>query len=120
MLYQICINRLRLHGFHGVLPQERQVGADFYVTLTADVDVAEEAWRDDKLEGTLDYSRLTGILQREMEQPSQLLEHVAYRMGEAVLRQCAEVRQLTLLLEKENPPLGVQCEGLGVKINLHR
>ena len=29
----IRIERLRVRAFHGVLPQERQVGGDFVVTL---------------------------------------------------------------------------------------
>ena len=120
MTFQISIQRLRLHGFHGVLPQERQVGADFYVTLTCEVEVSAEAWQDDQLCGTIDYSRLTAILERENSTPSRLLEHAAHRMTEAILRDCPAVTAVTLLLEKENPPLGLQGQGLGVKIEQRR
>lgn len=117
---EIVIRRLRLRGFHGVLPQERQVGADFYVTLTATADVSDEALLHDSLEGTVDYGRLAQVLKKEMQPPCQLLECAAMRMASAVLRDFPRVSRLELLLEKENPPMEVQTEGVGVKILLVR
>lgn len=120
MLMQITIDRLRLHGRHGVLPQERTVGADFLVSLTADVEVQPSAWQDDRLEGTADYSDFVRIVRREMAVPSNLLEHVAARIASAVLAECPLVRHISVTLEKENPPLGILCQGLGVKIEQTR
>ena len=65
MNVDIFIKRLRLYGRHGVLPQEREVGANFYVTLTAAADVSDEALLHDRLEGTVDYSKLVEVLERE-------------------------------------------------------
>lgn len=117
---EIIIRRLRLHGFHGVLPQERQVGADFYVTLTATADVSDEALLHDSLEGTVDYGRVAQVLKKEMLPPCQLLERAAMRMASGVLRDFPRVSRVELLLEKENPPMKVQTEGVGVKILLVR
>ena len=116
----IIIRRLRLHARHGVLPQERLVGADFYVTLTATADVSEEALLHDRLEGTVDYGRLVEVLRREMDIPSALLEHAGMRMASSVLQAFPTISRVELLLEKENPPMGVQTEGVGVKIVLTR
>ena len=84
MNVDIFIKRLCLYGRHGVLPQEREVGANFYVTLTATADVSDEALLHDRLEGTVDYSKLVEVLEREMAKPSALLEHVAMRMASRV------------------------------------
>ncbi|HBC29501.1 MAG TPA: dihydroneopterin aldolase [Prevotellaceae bacterium] len=116
----IIIRRLRLHGFHGVLPQENRVGADFYVTLKVTASVGEEALLHDRLEGTVDYSRLAETLRREMQPPCLLLERAAMRMASGVLRDFPQVSRAELLLEKENPPMGEQTEGVGVKILLVR
>ena len=112
----IFIKRLRLYGRHGVLPQERKVGANFYVTLTATADVGDEALLHDRLEGTVDYGKLVGVLEREMAKPSALLEHVAMRMASSVLHDFPNVSRVALELEKENPPMGVPTEGVGVKM----
>lgn len=117
---EIHIDRLRLYARHGVLPQEREVGAEFVVTLTAKVDATDEALLHDHLEGTVDYGQLVATMQHEMDEPSRLLEHAAMRMAHALLRDFPMLTRVTLLLEKVNPPLGVLSEGVGVEIVLDR
>ena len=115
-LAEISVNRIKVYARHGVSPQERTVGADFYVTVTALVEVGPSAWRDDQLEGTADYSRFVGIAKREMSVPSNLLEHVAARIASSVLAECPSVQKVSVTIEKENPPLGVLCDGVSVKL----
>ena len=117
MNVEILVNRLRLYASHGVLPQERVVGANFYVTLTATVQVSDDALLHDKLQGTVDYGQIVEVLKQEMKQPS-LLEHAAMRMASRLLNDFPSVLKVELLLEKESPPLGVQTEGVGVKLVL--
>ena len=113
---EISVNRIKVYAYHGVSPQERTVGADFYVTVSALVDVETSAWRDDQLEGTADYSRFVSIVRKEMAIPSNLLEHVASRIASAVLKECPSVSKVSVAIEKENPPLGVLCDGVSVKM----
>lgn len=103
---------------HGVLPQEAQTGANFYVSLQVDCEVDGEAVRDDRLDGVVDYSVLTQIVREEMAIPSQLLEHVAHRIALHVLKACSRVEHIEVTVEKENPPLGIAAEGVGVTITL--
>ena len=119
-LAEISIKRIKLYAYHGVSPQERTVGADFFVTISAHVDVEASAWRDDQLEGTADYSRFVSIVRKEMAVPSNLLEHVASRIASAVLEECPPVLKVSVTIEKENPPLGVLCDGVSVKIEQNR
>ena len=119
-LVEISVNRIKVYACHGVSPQERTVGADFYVTVSALVDVEASAWQDDQLEGTADYSRFVSIVRREMAVPSNLLEHVASRIASAVLAECPSVSKVSVTIEKENPPLGVLCDGVSVKIEQNR
>lgn len=117
---EISVKRIKVYAYHGVSPQERTVGADFYVTVSALVEVEPSAWRDDQLEGTADYSRFVAIVRREMSVPSNLLEHVAARIASAVLAECPSVQKASVTIEKENPPLGVLCDGVTVKIEQAR
>ena len=50
------------------------MGANFYVTLTATVQVSDDALLHDKLQGTVDYGQIVEVLKQEMKQPSSLLE----------------------------------------------
>ena len=117
---EIAVNRIKVYAYHGVAQQERIVGADFYVTVNALVDVAPSAWRDDQLDGTADYSRFVGIVRKEMAVPSNLLEHVAARIGSSILAECPSVLKVSVIIEKENPPLGVLCDGVSVKFEQKR
>ena len=119
-IVEISVNRIKVNAYHGCHPQERVVGGDFYVTVVAQVEVEASAWHDDKLEGTADYSRFVSITKREMAIPSNLLEHVAARIASAVLEECPSVLKVTAAIEKENPPLGVLCQGVCVKIEQTR
>ena len=117
---EITVNRIKVYAYHGCEPQERRVGGEFYVTVSALVEVEASAWHDDQLEGTADYSRFVSITKREMANPSNLLEHVAARIASAVLAECPSVMKVSVMIEKENPPLGVLCEGVCVKIEQTR
>ena len=117
---EISVNRIKVYAYHGCQPQERIVGGEFYVTVSALVEVEASAWQDDQLEGTADYSRFVSIVRREMSVPSSLLEHVAARITSAVLEECPSVQKVSVIIEKENPPLGVLCRGISVKMTQAR
>ena len=120
MLTRIHIDRLRVHARHGVLPQERTVGADFFVTLTAEVDTGMEALIDDRLEGTVSYADLCTDIRRLMQQPAQLLEHAAWTMARALLEDYPRLLSLTLRIDKQTPPVGLSAEAIGVEVTLSR
>jgi dihydroneopterin aldolase len=117
---EISVNHIKVYAYHGCHPQERTVGADFYVTISALTEVEASAWWDDQLEGTADYSRFVSITRREMAIPSNLLEHVAARIAAAVLEECPPVLKVSITIEKENPPFGVSCQGVSIKIEQER
>lgn len=118
MKCDVRIRRMSVFARHGVLPQESLTGANFYVSLLAQCEVDDESVKNDSLEGVVDYSLLTRIVKDEMAVPSQLLEHVAYRIAQRVLSASPRVMRIEVTVEKENPPLGVAAEGVGVTITL--
>lgn len=119
-IVEINVARVKLYAYHGCHSQERIVGGDFYVSISASIEVEESSWRDDRLDGTADYSCFVGIARREMAIPSNLLEHVAARIASAILAECPLVLKVCVTVEKENPPLGVLCQGISVKIEQTR
>jgi len=113
----VFIRNLRLYAYHGVMPQERKVGAWFLVTLRVHYNI-QKAMKSDAVGDTLNYAELCQLVTREMGQPSRLLEHVAGRVANAVFSRYPEATALDLTLTKENPPMGVDCDGAGVEIHL--
>lgn len=120
MLTRIHIERLTVHARHGVLPQERTIGADFFVSLSADVDTGEEALLHDRLEGTVSYADLCTSIRREMLHPSQLLEHVALRIARTLLTEQPRLLRVRLRIDKQMPPIGMSVDAVGVEVELSR
>ena len=112
----IHLRQVRFHAFHGVMPQERQVGADFVLDLKVGYPL-ERAMQSDEIADTLNYAALYDLVAREMQQPSKLLEHVAGRIAEAISQTFPQVTSIDLVLTKQNPPMGADCEGASVEIH---
>jgi dihydroneopterin aldolase len=113
----ITLTNVRFRALHGVLPQERRVGGDYLLTLRVGFDVSRAVQSDDVAD-TLNYATLYETARQEMAVPSQLLEHVAGRIGQRVLSEWPEVTTVDLTLTKENPPMGADCDGASVELHL--
>ncbi|MBQ8486702.1 MAG: dihydroneopterin aldolase [Prevotella sp.] len=113
----IHLRKLRFRAFHGVLPQERQVGGDFVVTLRIGYPW-HAAMETDDVADTLNYAAAYEVVRAEMSMPSRLLEHVAGRVANALLRQFPAITSVDLWLYKLTPPMGADSEGAGVELHL--
>lgn len=113
----IELQDVRFHAFHGVMPQEGRVGADFLVSVRVGI-ALEKAMQSDDVEDTLNYAELYQLVQREMAIPSKLLEHVAGRIVKAIGKDFPDVTSIDLKLTKLNPPMGADCAGASVEIHL--
>ena len=113
----ICLRNVRFHAFHGVMPQERKVGADFLVNLRVGYSL-EKAMRSDNVNDTLNYAALYTFVKAEMAVPSKLLEHVARRIVSAIEKAFPQVTSIDLELIKQNPPMGADCDEAGIEIHL--
>lgn len=116
MKTSIFLDEVRFHAFHGVMPQERAVGADFTVWLKVGYDFVK-AVESDELIDTISYADLYEVVKAEMEKPSQLLEHVALRIIKAITARWPRIDTIDLRLAKDNPPMGADCKGAGVEIH---
>lgn len=110
------IDGLRLFARHGVGEQERQVGADFEVSLRVHYNIMEAAQTDDVAK-TVSYAELHTIIVEQMAVESKLLEHVAARIVNEVHRRYPGVTGVDLKIVKLNPPMGADCKGAGVELH---
>ena len=112
----VILRNVRFHAFHGVMPQEQQVGGDFLLTLRVGYPLAK-AMESDEVVDTLNYASLYTLVKQAMDQPSQLLEHVAGRIAKAVMNVFPAVTSVDLELTKQNPPMGADCDGATVEMH---
>lgn len=115
----VFLDEVRIHAYHGVMPQESVVGQDFLVSARCGVDITLPM-QYDVLEVTLDYAKLYELVECEMSQTSQLIEHVAGRIAKRVFETFPQVITLDLRITKINPPFGADCKGAGVELHMTR
>lgn len=116
---KIYLDDIRFYAYHGVMEQERQVGAEYLVSLAIETDLSEAVHTDD-LADTVNYAALYALIEREMSVPSKLLEHVAGRIGQRLLEEFDKIATLTVRVTKQNPPIGADCKGASVEIKMTR
>lgn len=95
---------MRMHAYHGVIPQERQVGNDFVVSITVCYPF-EDAMSSDALDDTLSYAEVSAVVCREMAVPSKLLEHVAGRIIESLKQEFPQITGGKVRITKVKPPI---------------
>lgn len=115
----IFINDIRLHACHGVLPQEQLTGNDYIVNIRLGYDVSK-AIMTDNVEDTLNYAEVYDIVREEMDTPSKLIEHVAGRITNHLMKDFSQITSIVLNITKCNPPMGADCKGAGVEIHVKR
>ena len=113
----VCLNNVRFHARHGVLPQERLTGGEFVVNLRAKYPLAKAMGSDD-VNDTLNYAEIFEIINKEMQKPSRLLEHVAGRIGRSVIEVFPQVETLDITIAKTNPPMGGDMDSAAVEVHL--
>lgn len=119
----ISLNDLRFHAHHGVMPQEREVGAEFSLTLRLYIYEceAQDALFDDKLDGTVNYAEVYDLVKKEMSTPSALLEHVAARIAKSLIRAFDKIHKVDVSLTKCAPPIaGYDAQGVSIHYSLER
>lgn len=115
----IILQEMHFYAYHGVLPQERVVGGDYTVSVEVDVDTTA-AMEHDVVDMTLNYAELYEVVRCEMLTPSDLLEHLAGRIGKAIMTAFPQVKAVDLIVMKDNPPMGADCKGAGIKLHIEK
>ena len=113
----IYLDEVRFYAFHGVMPQETQVGGEFLVSLRVGYPI-QGAMETDDVADTLNYAELFQLVKQQMDIPSKPLEHVAGRIVKAIHEQFPQVSSIHLRITKMNPPMGADAAGAGVELNI--
>lgn len=101
----IRLRDMLFHAHHGVFDYEKAEGNTFRVTVCLTTPNMAGAEADD-IGSTLDYRDVYEIVAREMAQPSDLIEHVAWRIQKALKTAFPEAQEVRVVVGKKNPPLG--------------
>jgi len=115
MTGRIALEGLEFHAFHGVYPHERESGNWFEVDIAVETNFGKAADHDE-LDETVNYEILFRMVKAEMEIPSKLLETVAEKIVDEVLKTFPEVKMVEFKISKLNPPIGGKARKASVTL----
>lgn len=116
----IILTGLRAFGRHGVFPEEKKEGQQFVVDATLEVDTAVAAASDD-LADTVDYGRAADLIVEIVGGPSHdLVETVANRIADAMLKEFPPVRAVTITVHKPSAPIAHEFTDVAVRVERER
>jgi dihydroneopterin aldolase len=109
------LRNMRFFAYHGLFPQEGELGQRFEVDLEIHRDLSG-AGNSDQVEDTVDYQRVYRLVEevvtgRRFKLVEALAEHVAQAVGQAL----APVR-LTVRVRKPHPPVAAHFDGVEVEL----
>lgn len=110
------INNMRFHSFHGVMANEGIVGGEYSVSFKIGYDFSLAAQKDD-IAGAIDYGYVYQLVKEEMKIKSQLIEHVAQRIQDRVLKAFPMILTMETAVTKYNPPIEGVLDSATVVLN---
>jgi dihydroneopterin aldolase len=101
-LYSIQLNNLTFFGYHGVFPEEKQIGNHFAVSLDIHTSIHQKAI---ELADTIDYSAVFTIVKQRMQIPTPLLETLAAELVDSIATLDTRITEIEIIITKKRPPI---------------
>ncbi|WP_300433685.1 dihydroneopterin aldolase [Christiangramia sp.] len=101
----IKLKNIKVFSYHGCLDEEGKIGSEYRIDLKVHGDLSHSA-KTDKLADTIDYVHLNKIVKEEMAIRSKLLETVAERILNRIMKEIIMVQKAKVNVSKINPPIG--------------
>ncbi|WP_297760230.1 dihydroneopterin aldolase [uncultured Muriicola sp.] len=115
----ITLNNIKLYAYHGCLEEEARIGSEYRVDVVVKADLRKAA-STDSLKDTADYVLINHIVKEEMKIPSKLLEHVARRIADRILKEIGLVTKGKISVSKINPPIRGDVSSVSVGYSFSR
>lgn len=115
----IAIEGMEFYSYHGHFEEESVIGTKFNLDLYIETDTTM-AEKSDNLTETVNYLAVYQVVKNEMEKPSYLIENVARRILDAVMKSFPTIESAEIKLRKMNPPLGGQMESVSIILSSDR
>lgn len=116
---EVAIEGLAVFAHHGALPEEQALGQRFFLDVRM-TPLRDAACDTDELRDAVDYGLVADcVVAVAGGGPYRLLEHLAQRVGEAVL-EGFPVDEVTVRVSKPSAPVKHVIDTVGVTVTLRR
>jgi len=111
----ISIEGMEFYAFHGCTSDEKKVGIYFEVDVHIVCDLSLPAISDN-IKDALNYQTVYQLVSKEMQQTSNLLEHVGQRIKHSILDHFPDAEEVSVKISKMNPPLGGKVKKVSIVV----
>jgi 7,8-dihydroneopterin aldolase/epimerase/oxygenase len=115
MIGEISLEGMEFFAYHGFYSEERKIGNKYGIDITITADVGDSPQKDD-LTKTVDYEKVYQTIKKEVEIPTKLLETIAHRISNVILKDFEQAISVKVCVSKFNPPVGGICQSAKVSI----
>lgn len=115
MSLEIEIKGLKFYAYHGVMARERKVGQQFEVDVRLEIESYDGS---DNLDTTVNYADVISAVKAEMAEPSNLIEHVCFRICERLRRDFPKVCGGEVEVRKMRPPVETELNSVSTKLKI--
>jgi len=106
---KILFKGMEFFAYHGHFKEEQIIGTKFIVDLELLFE-SKNAEYSDHLNDTINYQEIYQLVKIEMEINAHLLENVARRILNTLMKTFPQIISLEVKISKINPPLGGKVE----------
>jgi len=115
----IRLNNISLFAHHGVAPQERELGQQFFLDIELGTDLSAAA-RQDELAQSIDYEAVFYVTTAAFTTPAcRLLEHAAWQVMTALFQQFP-AQEITVRIRKPSTPIDGVLDAAEVELSRRR
>lgn len=117
---KIIINNLNIYAYHGVNEEEKQNGQNFYLDITAYLDLSLPCVSDN-VEDTVSYSKMIKkIVPAFTAEKYDLIEKAAQTVADCLLDSFEAIKAVDVTLKKPEAPVKAKLGYVAVEIRRER
>lgn len=115
---KIRIEKIHTFGYHGVLPEEKENGQNFYITLTLSLDL-KPAGTSDELAKTVNYAAVIArVVEIVSAKPGfNLIEALAEKIAGTLLTEFPLLKSIDVEIHKPEAPIPTPFGDISVRIS---
>ncbi|MBM3403388.1 MAG: dihydroneopterin aldolase [Bacteroidetes bacterium] len=115
----IALEGMEFYAYYGCMEEERIIGARFIIDVYLEADTSK-AEISDHLKDTVNYQQVYQSVKKSMEGKSKLLEHVARRVLDGIMKEFPGITSAKVSIAKLHPALGGKMESVRVMLEERR
>lgn len=117
---KIILKNMVFYGYHGVFPEEKELGQRFKVDVELFLPL-EKAGKTDEMKESIDYGHAFDVIRDVVEQePKNLIEAVAQSIADRLFINFSKLQSCTVKVKKMNPPINGHYDFVAVEIYRER